>query len=349
VDLPTPRRITVFWNFGSLLGLCLGIQLATGLFLRLHYYSDSDVAFRSVRHIMRDVNSGWLIRIMHANGARMFFIALYAHVARGIYFGSYSLKHTWIVGVSILLATIATAFLGYVLPWGQISFWGATVITNLFSAIPYLGRDIVYWLWGGFAVSAPTLSRFFGLHFLIPFVTTALVFVHLVCLHQTGSSNPLGLPRNVDKVRFHPYFVWKDVIGFVVFIGLAFTLITLGPWLLGDTENFIPANPLSTPIHIQPEWYFLFAYAILRSIPNKLGGVIALALAVIVLYLLPIKSQFLTKSRGPSPFRKFMFWIFVNIVLILTWIGARPVEAPYLLLGQAATAFYFLYICILLL
>lgn len=348
VDLPTPTSITTLWNFGSLLGLCLGLQLVTGLLLRLHYFSRIDLAFESVSHIMRDVNSGWLIRITHANGARIFFVALYIHIARGLYFSSFSLSHTWRVGVTILLITIATAFLGYVLPWGQMSFWGATVITNLFSAIPYIGGDIVYWLWGGFAVRGPTLSRFFGLHFLIPFLITALVLVHLICLHQTGSSNPLGVVSNLDKVNFHPYFVWKDIIGFVLFFILAYCVLITAPWLLGDTENFIPANPLVTPIHIQPEWYFLFAYAILRSIPNKLGGVLALALAVLVFYLLPLKNNSHSKRLWTSPISKLMFWVFVNIVIILTWIGARPVEAPYLLLGQTITFAYFAYFSLVL-
>lgn len=348
VDLPTPRRISTLWNFGSLLGVCLRLQLVTGLILSLHYYSRIDVAFESVSHIIRDVNSGWVIRVLHANGARIFFIALYVHVARGLYYSSFTLRHTWLVGVTILLVTIATAFLGYVLPWGQISFWGATVITNLFSAIPYVGGDIVYWLWGGFAVGGPTLSRFFGLHFLIPFLVTALVLIHLACLHQTGSSNPLGLPTNLDKISFHPYFVWKDLIGFIIFLLGAFILVIISPWLLGDTENFIPANPLVTPIHIQPEWYFLFAYAILRSIPNKLGGVLALALAVLVLYTLPLKTQFHVKRVWASPLTKIAFWLFINLVIVLTWIGARPVETPYLVLGQVTTILYFRYFCLIL-
>lgn len=348
IDLPTPARISLIWNFGSLLGLCLGIQLITGIFLRFHYFRDREVAFRSVRHLMRDVNYGWLVRVTHANGARLFFFSLYLHLSRGLYYGSYKLIHTWIVGTSILLVVMATAFLGYVLPWGQISFWGATVITNLFSAIPYIGTDIVYWLWGGFAVRGPTLRRFFGLHFLLPFVVVALVIVHLIFLHQKGSSNPLGITSNLDKVNFHPYFRWKDLLGFFICIWVFIMLITLSPWLLGDTENFIRANPLSTPIHIQPEWYFLFAYAILRSIPNKLGGVVALALAVIVLYTLPIKNN-LIKRNSISPIRKVLFWWFVNLVVLLTWIGARPVEDPFLILGQVFTATYFCFYLLILL
>lgn len=347
IKLPTPSNISLFWNFGRLLGLILIIQLLRGLFLSIHYYRDSEVSFYSVRHIMRDVNYGWEIRIIHANGARIFFLSLYIHVSRGLYYASYTLTHTWIIGVTVLLLTMATAFLGYVLPWGQISFWGATVITNLFSAIPILGLDIVYWLWGGFAVGGPTLSRFFGLHFLLPFIITGIVAIHLLFLHQRGSSNPLGVSRNLDKLRFHPYFSWKDIIGALVFVGGFFLLITTNPWLLGDTENFIPANPLATPIHIQPEWYFLFAYAILRSIPNKLGGVVALALAVLVLYLLPLK-YLKIKANRVLPFTKLLFWWFINCVLLLTWIGARPVEAPYLLLGQLFTIRYFFFYLVIL-
>lgn len=341
VELPTPSRIRTMWNFGSLLGLCLAIQIGTGLFLAIHYSSELRRAFFSVRHIMRDVNYGWLIRIIHANGARIFFIIIYIHMARGLYYGSFKISHTWLIGVTILFVVIATAFLGYVLPWGQISFWGATVITNLFSAIPVLGENIVYWLWGGFAVGAPTLRRFFALHFILPFVLRGLILVHLLFLHQTGSSNPLGLNSNFDKVRFHPYFRYKDLIGFFLFFIFYMALNLSAPWLLGDTENFVIANPLVTPIHIQPEWYFLFAYAILRSIPNKLGGVIALVLAVAIFYLLPLAR--LEKLFNPFvPFHKFLFWLLRGILLILTWIGARSVEDPYIIIGQITTVFYFL-------
>lgn len=343
LDLPSPANISGWWNFGSLLGLCLITQIATGLFLAIHYTGDISIAFSSVRHISRDVNFGWLLRAIHANGARFFFICLYLHAGRGIYYGSYLFTHTWLVGVVILLLVIAAAFIGYVLPWGQISFWGATVITNLFSALPYIGGDVVTWLWGGFAVDNATLTRFFALHFLVPFVVAAMSIVHLLFLHQTGSNNPLGVTRNMDKVPFHPYFTRKDLFGFVVMISLLVGLALFNPWLLGDPENFIPANPLVTPVHIQPEWYFLFAYAILRSIPNKLGGVIALALAVIILIVIPF--MYKRKFRGFSfyPARKLYFWILVNIVIILTWIGARPVEAPYVWTGQVLTILYFAY------
>ena len=271
----------------------------------------------------------------------MFFIAIYLHIRRGFYFGSYTQSHVWIRGVTILFLLIATAFLGYVLPWGQMSFWGATVITNLFSAIPYIGEDIVFWLWGGFAVGKPTLRRFFALHFFLPFIIAGIVCVHLLFLHQKGSSNPLGLNRDFDKILFHPYFLWKDLIGFLVFIFIFFYLCSIKPWDLGDPENFIPANPLVTPLHIQPEWYFLFAYAILRSIPNKLGGVLALALSVAVLYTLPLFKLSSFQSTAFNLILKKIIWILFRILLLLTWIGARPVEDPYILIGQLTTIIYF--------
>jgi len=331
------------WNFGSLLGLCLISQLITGLFLSIHYTSDVAMAFQSVRHIIRDVNFGWLIRILHANGARIFFIILYLHIARGLYFSSFRQTHVWVSGVRILFLLMATAFLGYVLPWGQISFWGATVITNLFSAIPYMGGDIVFWLWGGFAVRQPTLRRFFALHFFLPFIISGVICVHLLFLHQKGSRNPLGLNSNFDKLLFHPYFSWKDMIGFLLFIFLFFYLCIIKPWEMGDPENFIPANPLVTPIHIQPEWYFLFAYAILRSIPNKLGGVLALVLSVAIFYIMPLIKFQIFKSISFNLILKKIIWRFFRILFLLTWIGARPVENPYILIGQILTIIYFIY------
>ena len=343
VDLPTPGAISAWWNFGSLLGLCLSVQILTGLFLAMHFVGDISLAFDRASHINRDVNLGWLLRALHANGARFFFICLYLHTGRGIYYGSYLFHLTWSVGVIILLAIIAAAFIGYVLPWGQISFWGATVITNLFSAIPYFGLEIVNWIWGGFAVDNATLTRFFAFHFLIPFLTVALVLIHLLFLHQTGSNNPLGAQLNIDKLPFHPYFSVKDLFGFFVLL-LSLALLTLlNPWLLGDPENFIPANPLVTPVHIQPEWYFLFAYAILRSIPNKLGGVLALAGSVVILLLIPLLPRASFKGLAFYPIRKLYFWFFINIVILLTWIGARPVEDPYVLTGQVLTILYFRY------
>lgn len=341
MDLPTPRRITTMWNFGSLLGMCLAIQLLTGLFLAIHYTRDIAFAFDSVRHIMRDVNYGWLLRIFHANGASIFFVCIYLHIRRGLYFSSYTQIHVWMRGTSLLFILIATAFLGYVLPWGQMSFWGATVITNLFSAIPLVGEDIVFWLWGGFAVGKPTLRRFFALHFFFPFILIGVIIIHLLFLHQKGSSNPLGVNRNYDKILFHPYFSWKDILGIVIFLFIFYYVCIINPWTLGDPENFIPANPLVTPIHIQPEWYFLFAYAILRSIPNKLGGVVALVLSVAILYILPFLKFSLFKSHTFNLTIKFRIWLLFRILFILTWIGARPVEEPYVLIGQSTTIIYF--------
>nr|WBU94531.1 cytochrome b [Ceratitis capitata]WBU94544.1 cytochrome b [Ceratitis capitata] len=343
VDLPAPINISAWWNFGSLLGLCLIIQILTGLFLAMHYTADINLAFNSVNHICRDVNYGWLLRTMHANGASFFFICIYLHVGRGIYYGSYLFTPTWLIGVLILFLVMATAFMGYVLPWGQMSFWGATVITNLLSAIPYLGIDLVQWVWGGFAVDNATLTRFFTFHFILPFIVLAMTLIHLLFLHQTGSNNPIGLNSNIDKIPFHPYFTFKDIVGFIIMIMALILLTLINPYLLGDPDNFIPANPLVTPVHIQPEWYFLFAYAILRSIPNKLGGVIALVLSIAILAILPFYN--LSKFRGIQfyPINKILFWIMVVTVILLTWIGARPVEEPYVLTGQILTVIYFLY------
>nr|AVN67720.1 cytochrome b [Eurycotis decipiens] len=342
VDLPTPSNISVWWNFGSLLGLCLVIQVITGLFLAMHYCPNIEMAFSSVAHICRDVNYGWLLRTLHANGASMFFVCIYLHIGRGMYYGSYKFLYTWSVGVIILFLTMATAFVGYVLPWGQMSFWGATVITNLLSAIPYLGIDLVQWVWGGFAVDNATLNRFFTFHFLLPFIIMAAVIIHLLFLHQTGSNNPIGLNKNIDKIPFHPYFTIKDMMGFIMLISFLTILSLKEPYILGDPDNFTPANPLVTPIHIQPEWYFLFAYAILRSIPNKLGGVIALAMSIAILFIMPMYNS---NFRGMQfyPINQIMFWLMTSIVILLTWIGARPVEDPYIITGQILTILYFMY------
>lgn len=346
VDLPTPTNISAWWNFGSLLGICLIIQIITGIFLAIHYTPNIEIAFNRVRHICRNVNYGWLTRTLHANGASFFFICIYIHTGRGIYYRSYNLEITWIVGVTILLLVMATAFLGYVLPWGQISFWGATVITNLLSAIPYLGITIVQWIWGGFAVDNATLTRFFTLHFLIPFIVSAIVIIHLLILHQTGSNNPIGTNRNIDKISFHPYFTSKDIVGFILIIALLTILSLEFPYLLGDPDNFTPANPLVTPVHIQPEWYFLFAYAILRSIPNKLGGVIALVISIIILYILPFTNKKIYQRIEFYPINKILFWTFTSTIILLTWIGARPVEDPYIITGQRLTILYFFYFII---
>ncbi|NP_008632.1 cytochrome b (mitochondrion) [Daphnia pulex] len=343
VDLPAPSNISSWWNFGSLLGLCLVTQIFTGIFLAMHYTPHVEMAFSSVIHIIRDVNYGWLLRTIHANGASFFFICLYLHVGRGLYYGSYLFLLTWFSGILLLLLTMAAAFMGYVLPWGQMSFWGATVITNLLSAIPYMGDMIVQWLWGGFAVDNATLNRFFSFHFLIPFIIMGVVIIHLLFLHQTGSNNPLGLKSDSDKIPFHPYFTIKDLVGFLFMLSFLIILTLLAPNLLGDPENFNPANPLVTPVHIQPEWYFLFAYAILRSIPNKLGGVLALLLSILILAIMPIWHKSEMKGLEFYPFNKFLFWSLIGTVFILTWIGAKPVEDPYVLVGQLFTAIYFSY------
>nr|YP_010311851.1 cytochrome b [Leptocorisa costalis]UNA68835.1 cytochrome b [Leptocorisa costalis] len=346
IDLPTPSNISLWWNFGSLLGMCLMIQIVSGIFLAMHYTANVELAFNSVIHICRDVNNGWLLRNTHSNGASLFFICMYIHVGRGMYYGSYKLKMTWNIGVILLLMTMGTAFLGYVLPWGQMSLWGATVITNLLSAIPYLGDNIVKWLWGGFSIDNATLTRFFTLHFLLPFMVTAMVMIHLLFLHQTGSNNPLGLNSNYDKIPFHPYFSIKDMMGMMFTLTMFSLLVLLEPQMLGDPENFIPANPLVTPIHIQPEWYFLFAYAILRSIPNKLGGVMTMILSIIIIMVLPFTNKSKFQTTAFYPMNKLLFWMFITIIMLLTWIGARPAEEPFITTGQMLTTMYFTYFII---
>uniref|UniRef100_A0AAU6PBY8 Cytochrome b n=1 Tax=Destinoides conspicuus TaxID=3137869 RepID=A0AAU6PBY8_9HEMI len=343
VDLPAPVNLSYWWNFGSILGLCLLIQLITGIFLSMHYSSSVDLAFMSVSHITRDINYGWLIRTLHSNGASMFFVCLYIHVGRGMYYGSYNFMMTWFSGILMMLVLMGTAFLGYVLPWGQMSFWGATVITNLLSAIPYLGLMLVNWIWGGFSVDNPTLSRFFSLHFLFPFLIVVLTIIHLFFLHMSGSNNPIGLNSMFDKIPFHPYFSIKDIYGFCLVILIFISLNLYVPYFLSDPDNFIPANPMVTPVHIQPEWYFLFAYAILRSIPNKLGGVVSLFMSIIILFILPFSMNFLFKGLEFYPVSQFFFWVYVSLVFMLTWIGSCSVEDPYVLIGMILTFMYFMY------
>nr|AFX86387.1 cytochrome b [Onychodactylus koreanus]AFX86388.1 cytochrome b [Onychodactylus koreanus] len=342
IDLPTPSNLSAWWNFGSLLGICLIAQILTGLFLAMHYTADTSSAFSSVAHICRDVNYGWLVRNTHANGASFFFICIYMHIGRGLYYGSYMYKETWNIGVILLLLVMATAFVGYVLPWGQMSFWGATVITNLLSAIPYMGNALVQWIWGGFSVDKATLTRFFAFHFLFPFLIVGMSMIHLLFLHQTGSNNPTGIMSNMDKVPFHPYFSYKDALGFLIMLSALMLLSLLSPNLLGDPDNFTPANPLMTPPHIQPEWYFLFAYAILRSIPNKLGGVLALLASIMILMIIPLMHTSKQRSLTFRPLTQIMFWLLVSNTLTLTWIGGQPVEPPFIEIGQIASALYFL-------
>nr|QPK42063.1 cytochrome b [Falconius longicornis] len=341
IDLPTPMNISMWWNMGSLLGVCLMIQIITGLFLAMHYTANIEMAFNSIIHICRNVNNGWMLRTIHMNGASMFFICMYMHVSRGLYYGSFMLKETWLMGVMIMLTTMATAFIGYVLPWGQMSFWGATVITNLLSATPYIGNEIVQWIWGGFAVSNPTISRFLAMHFILPFVIMVLATMHLMFLHQSGSSNPMGLNSNTEKIPFHPYFSIKDSITMLIMMMLLMWMSMMMPYSLGDPDNFTPANPMNTPPHIQPEWYFLFAYAILRSIPNKLGGVMALIMSITINMILPFYNK--SKFQGSQfyPPNQIMFWSLICTVILLTWIGKQPVEEPYILTGQILTIMYF--------
>nr|YP_010329465.1 cytochrome b [Haemaphysalis mageshimaensis]UNO54000.1 cytochrome b [Haemaphysalis mageshimaensis] len=340
-NLPTPSNISYMWNFGSLLGMCLAIQIMSGLFLAMNFSSDISTAFSMISHIQRDVNYGWMIRSIHANGASMFFIFMYIHIARGIYYSSFHFIKVWFSGVMIVLSLMATAFLGYILPWGQMSFWGATVITNLISAIPYFGQMITFWIWGGFSVDNNTLIRFFSLHFILPFILMFLVMVHIMLIHEKGSSNPLGISLNIDKIPFHSYFSIKDILG-ISMVLLLFSMIVLQyPYILMDAENFNMANPMITPPHIQPEWYFLFAYAILRSIPNKLGGVVALLMSIMII----ISFSFTMKNKMSSFYfnlkNKFFYWIFINIFIILTFLGAMPIEFPYIFMSQMITILYF--------
>ena len=343
LNLPTPASISYLWNIGFLLGITLTLQIVTGLVLSINYVAHTRLRFDSVIHIIRDIDYGWIIRYAHINGASLFFIFIYIHVARGIYFNSpRKIPIVWGSGVIILLVSIITAFMGYVLPWGQISFWGATVITRIISAIPYIGSAITTWVWGNFSVSQPTLNRFFSLHFLIPLVIAALVLVHLILLHETGSSNPTGTSPNLDKIKFFPYFLVKDTTPIILTIMLTCTILCIHPNILGDVENFRTARPTTTPTHIQPEWYFLFAYAILRAIPSKIGGVLAIGGAILILLVLTAFKQKTNKKF--NPLKKASYWTFISIVILLTWIGANPVEYPYTSIGIILTALYFTFI-----
>jgi len=350
VDYPTPANLNYMWSFGSAAGICLLIQIITGIFLAMHYTPHIDMAFNSVEHIMRDVRGGWLIRYLHANGASMFFIVVYCHIFRGLYYGSYMYPRgkLWASGVIIFLLMMATAFMGYVLPWGQMSFWGATVITNLFSAIPFVGGSIVEWLWGGFSVDNATLNRFFSLHYLLPFLIVGITLAHLSLLHTTGSNNPLGINTNVESISFYPYFYVKDLFAFFILLAVFSFFVFFYPNALGHPDNYIPANPLVTPPHIVPEWYFLPFYAILRSVPDKLAGVVLMVFAILILLLLPIINTSNKRNSKFRPIFKFAYWFMVGDFLILGWVGQKPVESPFIEVGIFATAFYFAFFLILL-
>ncbi|MFO1035995.1 MAG: cytochrome b/b6 [Geminicoccaceae bacterium] len=356
---PTPKNLSYWWNFGSLAGLMLVLQIVTGIVLAMHYNANTHDAFSSVEHIMRDVNYGWLLRYGHANGASMFFIVVYIHMLRGLYYGSYKAPREllWMLGVVIMLLMMATAFMGYVLPWGQMSFWGATVITNLFSAIPIVGESIVTWLWGGFSVDNPTLNRFFSLHYLLPFIIVAVVFLHILALHQFGSNNPVGIDvAKKDKIPFHPYYSIKDMFGIAVFMLVFALFVFYAPNVLGHADNYIPANPMVTPPHIVPEWYFLPFYAILRSItfdifwiiPAKLGGVIAMFGSIIVLFALPWLDTSKVRSSRFRPIYKWFFWLLVIDLFILGYVGAMPPEGWLVTLGLIATIWYFAHFLVIL-
>jgi len=347
VDSPQPANLSYLWNFGSLLGLCLIIQILSGVFLAMHYVPNVDLAFNSVEHIMRDVSNGWILRYCHANVASFFFICVYMHVGRGLYYGSYKSPLVWSIGVIMLVLMMAIAFLGYVLPYGQMSLWGATVITNLLSAIPVFGQDLVELIWGGFSVSNATLNRFFSLHFLLPFLLAALVVAHLLALHTHGSNNPNGITSSIDRYAFHPYFIFKDLVTIFAFLLALSVIVFYFPNLLGHSDNYIQANPMSTPASIVPEWYLLPFYAILRSIPNKLIGVLAMFGSLLILLVMPLVD--LSRIRGNQfrPAMRVAFWFFVVNFFILMWIGACHPETPFLEIGQFSTAFYFLWFLVL--
>jgi quinol-cytochrome oxidoreductase complex cytochrome b subunit len=345
IEYPTPANLSYFWGYGSMAGIFLGLQIVTGILLAMHYTPHVDLAFNSVEHIMRDVNGGWLLRYLHANGASLFFFVVYIHVGRGLYYGSYAApRHIlWIIGVVIIILMMATAFMGYVLPWGQMSFWAATVITNLFSAIPVVGPSIVEWLWGGFSVDNATLNRFFSFHYLLPFILAGAVIAHLVSLHEVGSNNPLGISALTDKIAFHPYLWIKDVFGWLLigFVYLAFVFYS--PNTLGHPDNYVEGNAMVTPAHIVPEWYFLPYYAVLRSIPDKLLGVLAFGGSLAVWLLLPFLHTSNVRSSLFRPLFRVFYWLFILDFVILGWIGGNLAESPYLEIGQIATAYYFVF------
>nr|YP_010131893.1 cytochrome b [Coelioxys fenestrata]QQD78154.1 cytochrome b [Coelioxys fenestrata] len=343
IVLPSPLNINYTWNFGSILGMFLLIQLISGIMLSMHFCPNTMLAFKSIIHIIKDVNSGWMVRNIHMNGASFYFLFIYLHISRNMYYQNYSSYHVWNMGILIFLISMMTAFMGYVLPWGQMSFWGATVITSLISAIPYIGQMTVEWIWGGFSINNATLNRFFSLHFIMPFIILFMVMLHLFFLHLKGSNNPLGNNNNIYKIPFHPYFSLKDLLGiYIVTILFIFFVIKM-PYILSDPDNFTPANPMNTPNHIKPEWYFLFAYSILRCIPNKLGGVIALLLSILILFIMPLLMNYKMKSNKFYPFNQYMYWIHMNSFITLTWLGGQLIEYPYIFLNTIFTNLYFLF------
>jgi ubiquinol-cytochrome c reductase cytochrome b subunit len=350
VYYPTPISLTYAWSFGSLAGITLVIQMISGIFLSMHYTANIDLAFSSIEYIMRDVNNGWLIRYIHANGASMFFIVVYAHVCRGLYYGSYMEPRQllWCSGVVLLLLMMATAFTGYVLPWGQMSLWGATVITNMVTAIPVAGKPIVQWLWGGYTVANPTLNRFYTLHFVLPFIIAGVTLIHLALLHKVGSSSPIGSDTGVDDVPFYPYFFSKDLFAFSVYLLVFGIFVFYFPNVLNHPDNYIPADPLHTPAHVVPEWYFLPYYAILRSIPHKAGGIVAMLGSLLVLFLIPFTNTSEIRNTTYRPIFKIFFWLFIADFIVLTFIGEKPVRDAYIFTGQVATFYYFLFFFILI-
>jgi ubiquinol-cytochrome c reductase cytochrome b subunit len=348
---PTPKNLSYAWNFGSLAGIILLIMILSGLFLAMNYQPSTDKAFDSVERIMRDVNFGWLLRYIHANGASAFFVVVYLHIFRGLYYGSYKAPREllWLLGVVILLLMMATAFMGYVLPWGQMSYWGATVITNLFGAIPVVGEALKTWIWGGFSVDNPTLNRFFVLHYLMPFMILGVAFLHLIALHTHGSNNPTGLDaKKEDKIPFHPYYTIKDLFGLGIFLVIFALFVFYVPNYLGHPDNYMPANPLVTPAHIVPEWYFLPFYAILRAIPDKLGGVMMMFGSIALLAAMPWLDRHPVRSGRYRPLFKWFFWLFTINAVALGWVGGKPAEGNYLLISRVCTAWYFLHMVVVL-
>nr|AAU87438.1 cytochrome b [Atractaspis bibronii] len=344
--LPVGSNISTWWNFGSMLLTCLALQISTGFFLAIHYTANINLAFSSIIHITRDIPYGWTMQNLHAIGASMFFICIYIHIARGIYYGSYLNKEVWLSGVTLLAILMATAFFGYVLPWGQMSFWAATVITNLLTAIPYLGTTLTKWLWGGFSINDPTLTRFFALHFILPFIIISMSSIHIMLLHNEGSSNPLGTNSDIDKIPFHPYHSYKDMLMLTILITTLLIIMTFSPNLFNDPDNFSKANPLVTPQHIKPEWYFLFAYGILRSIPNKLGGTIALLMSIVILTTMPFTHTSTIRSSTFRPLMQITFWALVATFIMITWTATKPVEPPFMTIGQITSVLYFLFFTI---